>query len=155
MANKLIPIEEKLRRYDVAESGCWQWNGASDRDGYGVFGHHRGKQIRAHRASYELHIGSIGDGQLVCHKYDNPGCINPSHLFLGSPKDNTMDMIYKGRKTTLIGESHGNAKLKCNDVSEIRALRESGASLHDLATRYGVTFQHISAITLNKVRRHA
>lgn len=60
MANKLIPIETKLARYTMLGNGCWQWLGGKDRDGYGVFGHHKGKQLRAHRASYEFHVGRYG-----------------------------------------------------------------------------------------------
>lgn len=148
MAPPLRSKEEKLQRYNVAESGCWEWAGAKDRDGYGVFGHHRNKQVRAHRASYEVHFGSIQDGALVCHSCDNPSCINPEHLFLGSPLDNTRDMIAKGRRQTpSTGESHPNSKLTAQQVSAIRNRRALGEKLVNLATEFGVTFQHISALT--------
>lgn len=154
MANKLIPIEQKLMKYVVLDNGCWQWTGGKDRDGYGVFGHHRRKQVRAHRASYEFHVGPVSSDVFVCHKCDNPSCINPDHLFLGSPRDNTHDMIAKGRKNTTVGDAHGMAKLSHKDVVEIINSRKEGVLLTVLAERYGVTFQHISAIALNKHWRH-
>ena len=146
MAPPLKSKAEKLQRYEVSNSGCWEWTGAKDRDGYGVFGHHRSKQIRAHRASYELKFGEVKDGVLVFHSCDNPSCINPDHLFLGSPKDNTQDMMKKGRMIALRGEAHPGAKLTKQKVIEIRARRSAGEKLSVLANEFGVSFQHISDI---------
>ena len=129
MANHLIPISEKLKRYVENDNGCWEWSSTRDRDGYGVFGHGRGKQLRAHRASYEFHKGPVSDGLFVCHRCDNPSCINPDHLFIGSPKENTGDMVRKGRKKLLVGEDHRNSKLTKSDVIEIRASRVNGETL--------------------------
>ncbi len=85
----------------VDKSGeCWLWTGArSGRNRYGYFGlgGKRDGIARAHRVAYELTIGSIPDGMVVCHKCDTPHCVNPSHLFVGTPKDNTEDMLRKGR----------------------------------------------------------
>ena len=154
MPKHVTPIREKLKRYIVADSGCWEWAGVKDRDGYGVFGHHRGKQLRAHRASYTEHIGEIPDGACVCHKCDNPSCINPDHLFIGSTRENTEDMIKKGRKFITSGSLHGMSKLTDKDVSEIIELRKSGLLLKEIAAIYGVSFQHVSLITHRKSWRH-
>jgi hypothetical protein len=154
MANHLIPLSVKLERHTKDENGCWVWSANKDRDGYGVLTHHRKKQLRAHRASYEFYKGAIPDGAFVCHSCDNPSCINPDHLFIGSPKDNTQDMIRKGRKGTLLGSVHGMAKLTEEDVTGIRAAREKGELLASIATRYGISFQHVSLIARNKSWRH-
>lgn len=79
-------------------NGCWTWDGAKHQPfGYGMFGTTRRKTVGAHRFSYEVHFGPIPEGLQVCHRCDNPPCVRPDHLFLGTQADNIHDMIRKGR----------------------------------------------------------
>lgn len=76
--------------------GCWEWAGARMNTGYGVFGI-RNLSYRAHRVAFEMATGRHPGPLLVCHRCDNPGCVNPGHLWLGTNSENTRDMIRKGR----------------------------------------------------------
>lgn len=99
-------------KYRVNESGCWLWTASTTRDGYGKIGH-IGKTIAAHRAAWMLYKGKIPKGKCVLHRCDVRLCVNPEHLFLGTKKANTRDMLFKGR--------HGRKKLTKEMIAEIRA----------------------------------
>lgn len=92
------------------ENGCWIWEGQTSKKGYGIIWI-RGGMVRAHRLSFLIANGHIDESLLVCHKCDNPSCINPAHLFLGTVKDNTMDAASKGRL-------YGQSKTHCNNGHE-------------------------------------
>lgn len=87
----------KVERIPMTD--CWLWAGAARPNGYGIF-FLNGKTIGAHRAAYVLFRGQFDEALHVCHKCDNPSCVNPDHLFLGTQKDNMLDMVRKGRKVT-------------------------------------------------------
>src|SRR5690606_33099234 len=96
--------------------------------------------------SWQLHFGEIPDGMVVCHTCDNPSCVNPHHLFLGTPADNNQDRTRKGRTVAPVGEEHGLSKLTEKQVLEIRELANEGMTKAAIARQYGVdrgTIYHI------------
>ncbi len=115
---------------------CWEWLASKNEFGYGRFGYGR-VASRAHRVSWILHYGDIADGMDVCHTCDNPACVNPTHLFLGTAKDNMSDASQKGRMAH--GEKHYRSKLTEEQVIQARIEYRAGGVTHqELADRYGV-----------------
>ncbi len=131
-------------------NGCILWCGSLKTNGYGQTRERRlGPHLYAHRLAYERAIGPIPRGMFVCHKCDVPNCINPEHLFLGGPNDNTQDMVRKGRQA--FGERHGNAKLVRSQIVSIRADQR----VHlEIANAYGVSRTLIGAIKRRRVWAH-
>lgn len=128
----------------VDKSGeCWLWTGALDPSGYGQFqapGHRR-----AHRWIAEQTYGPIPAEKQVCHHCDNPACVRPDHLYIGTPADNYRDRVV--RKTGARGERHAHAKLTWEQVTRIRQRYAQGdISQEHLATEYGVTQSCISRV---------
>lgn len=151
MAPERRPIKVRLlEKRVITDSGCWEWTGAFTGDGYGVIGVGRQKQRRVHRLAYQVFKGETPDGMFVCHSCDNPKCFNPDHLFLGTPKDNTADMIAKGRAVRLRGNNHPQSKVTEAGVREMRDRRAKGETLISLSVRFGITFQHVSNICRRK-----
>ncbi len=129
---------------------CWIWPKGKDRKGYGQFRYGKKGAYKAHRVSYLIFNGEIPPAMFVCHTCDNPPCVNPEHLFTGTPRDNTRDMIKKGRDK-LSSLVHKNerlaAKLTIEEVLEIRRkhLNEK-IPLSKLAKIYNVTHNNIWCI---------
>ena len=147
------PIEDRLwEKVERKESGCWEWTGPRMPRGYGVVNTRSGGTALAHRLSYMLFHGDPGD-KSVLHSCDNPPCINPSHLWLGTQKDNIEDMVKKGRACN--GERQGSSVLMDQDVRQIRKAYSLGRiSQKVLAEEYGVSQTLVSQIVLRKIWRH-
>ena len=147
-------IEERLlNRLVRVPSGCWEWRGAKNRNGYGnmiAAGRHR----LTHRLSYELFCGPVPDGMYVCHHCDNPACCNPAHLFSGTPRDNHADMRRKGRAKNPRGSEAAVAKITEADVVEIRAQFASGAPRAGIAARYGLDETTVTHIARGRIWKH-
>lgn len=150
----LKELEERLQKMTaVREDGCWMFLGWYNSGGYGALTYH-GVRLLAHRASYMVYKGSIPEGLYVLHTCDNRWCINPDHLWLGTYKDNTSDMITKARDS-LIGERSAQAKLKEQDVIEIRRLlMEGNLSYTKIGNLYGVSHTTIYDIKRRKCWGH-
>jgi len=140
---KAIPFHE--RYIPEPNSGCWLWETAVGSDGYGKISH-RQRHWQAHRLSWVMHRGDIPSGMWVLHKCDTPSCVNPDHLFLGTPEDNSRDRDQKGRDYRPSNEKpHFNARLTDDDV---RAIRLDRRSQYAIAKDYG-----IAQPTVNNIKR--
>ena len=124
---------------------CWEWTAGKNSDGYGYIGV-EGKMVRAHRLSWEIHNGPIPEGMQILHYCDNPGCVNPFHLFLGSNADNVRDKTEKGRQSHQYGEENGYAKLTEQNIHEIRNLLTVGYPQAEIAREYEVSQTTICSI---------
>jgi hypothetical protein len=130
-------------------TGCWEWTGGTTRGDYGVIrkkvGHKKYKSIRAHRLSYELYKGSIGELN-VCHTCDNPKCVNPEHLFLGTVKDNVQDKMSKGRHN--YGRQSHHKWLSQEIANTIR--KEKG-TMQQIAEKFGTSKAQVCRIKHNQI----
>ena len=151
--------DEKLRKFGwtVTSTGCWEWNGGRliHRGGYGQV-KYAGEVMKAHRLAYETWVGPLDPGHFVCHTCDNPPCINPDHLFAGTPADNNWDKVRKGRARggSMPGELHPSHVLTEAAVVEIRRRLQAGEKGAHVAREYGVTPAAISRIKKRQTWRH-
>lgn len=150
-----VPLKDRLLENSSInmEYGCMEWIAGKDRGGYGII-KFANKNTRAHRAAYELWIGQIPEGMCVLHKCDNPSCINPEHLFLGTQQDNMIDMSNKGRSVPAIcnGENNGRAKLTEGQVIQIRAI--TGLTHREISDMFGIKRGSVTNIRLGKTWKH-
>ena len=144
--------EQRFWFYVEKTPRCWGWIGYRNAKGYGIInlGGHR---VMAHRMSWELVNGPVPEGKYVLHHCDNPGCVKPKHLFIGTLADNNADMAGKGRSRNgdMRGERNTSSKLTDDDVRAIRASPESNATL---AKRYGIAKENIWAARTGRTWTH-
>lgn len=129
------------------EKSCWEWTGAKTKDGYGKIGIARDgvtRNLRAHRVSFEYINGSIPPENCICHHCDNPSCVRPDHLFLGTVWDNNHDKEKKNRDSR--GERNGQAKLTEEDVRIIREMYHKGHTQENIAEIFNVGQTCISKV---------
>ena len=135
-------------------NGCWIWTGACNSEGYGNIGVEN-RTEKAHRVSWELYNGKIPKGLCICHKCDNPKCVNPEHLFLGTNQDNTDDMIQKGREANREGEKNPKSKLTEEIVLWVRSEYDTGKyTMKQLAEKCNVIQSTIGKIINRKSWKH-
>lgn len=126
------------------EDACWDWQGDTDQNGYGVF-HYRGRLVGAHELALSFTLGEKRlQGLDTCHSCDRPRCCNPGHLRFASRRSNVDDMVSRGRHRH--GETHHHAVLTSAEVREMRERRANGALQRDLADDYGVSAAYVSDI---------
>ena len=130
---------QKVEKTDT----CWRWTGAVNTHGYGQTSL-GGRQTGAHRLAWRFTYGPIPPGLSVLHRCDNPPCVRPDHLFLGTVTDNAVDMMAKGRGR--VGSRHGKAKLTEEIVREMRRRHAMGERYVSLAAAFGVTPENVSTV---------
>lgn len=150
------PAERLWARVKKKRNGCWEWNGARSPSGHGSMRLGKG-HISTHRLSFELAYGPIPSRMFICHRCDNPPCVNPEHLFLGTPADNMRDRDSKGRgatgrrngrhtkpECTARGEQCGRTKLTTRQVLDIReAYANERISMRALGAIYGISHTQV------------
>lgn len=149
----------KLRRLAKTKrvGDCWIWDATVDSWGYGITDFKR-ERWKAHRLFYTWFRGPIPDGMLVCHKCDTPSCVNPDHLFLGTPKDNMDDMLAKGRGNPDAqfkrGEQNSRTILTPDKVLKIREDYAAGRKQKEIAGELGISHKTVCSIVTRRNWAH-
>lgn len=154
-----LTYEQKIEKYKslfeekvIKQEGCWGWKSFIDSTGSGVLSSKKNR-LSAYRASWIIHCGPIPEGLLVLHKCHNRICTNPEHLYLGTNKDNTRDMMLAGRGN-FNQQNSKNAKLNKEKVTLIKSLISQGISLTKIARQFLVSRGTIQDIVRKKTWRN-
>lgn len=132
---------------------CWEWKGTKKGNGYGQF-FFDGHRWIAHRAAWTFAFGEIPKGLAVCHRCDNPRCVRPDHLFLGTWAENNQDRHRKGRSGAAKGEQNGKARLTEDSVRQIRHLHTQGFGYRAIARRFSMSRSAIAHIVQGRSWSH-
>lgn len=150
-------IQSRFQRYCgvPTASGCIEWTGTKTKKGYGVLrlAGAGSRKTTAHRIAWALKHGDLAANVLVLHRCDNPSCVNPNHLFIGSAKQNTEDMVSKGRHSWRSGTPW--QKLTVEAIARIRDLRANGLTQQRVADMFGISRSLISLIENGKIKHAA
>lgn len=149
-------IEDRFWSWVDFADDCWLWTGGKSH-GYGLFHPAKGESIRAHRFAYELTHGSITDELFCLHRCDNPPCVRPDHLFLGTHEENVADMMSKGRgrSYSAIGEEHHLHKVMEDEVRQIRVMYKPGViSAKKVGEMFGIHEDTVRQIASRKTWKH-
>jgi hypothetical protein len=149
-AERWPPLREQFETSFQRSEGCWEWQGTIDGYGYGVIDRAR-KRYRAHVLALEYDGRPVPKGMVACHHCDNPRCVRPSHLYVGTPKDNARDAIDRGRLRR--GELHPQAKLSESQVREMRSLKGQLSSA-EIGRRFGVSRPTAAKVIAGQLWRH-
>lgn len=148
-----------VSRILISETGCWEWTGYIEKNGYGKITFRRKRQS-VHRLSYSSFKGDIPEGMDVCHRCDVRHCVNPEHLFVGTRKQNMEDCVNKGRQAKgdklqhLVGEKCNFSKLCSDDVIQIRKLKSEGVKTSEIAFKFNVSGDNIRRIVRRDTWSH-
>lgn len=137
-------FEMKFERGNDDE--CWLWLGKKNYKGYGYFCMGTSKSVASHRVAYELYVGKIPKGLLVCHSCDNRECINPRHLWIGTAKENNKDRDKKGRFVALKGEKNGMTKITEKTAREIKMRIMTGEPMSKISRELNITYSIVNNI---------
>lgn len=153
---KWKPLRQRFEDRLNKGVSCWEWLGSKNKNGYGTM-KIDSKMYFSHRLSYEIYNNTkIPDGMLVCHKCDNPSCVNPEHLFIGTHKDNFDDMCNKGRQKIIApppkrGEDSPNSKI---NEETVRSIRGYEGTFADNARKHGISKSQIVRIVKRESWKH-
>lgn len=149
--NAELQMLKDCGRYDT--NGCYNWQLSTSSNGYGkYFSQEQRRYVAAHRRIWELTKGAIPEGLYVCHKCDNKRCINVEHLFIGTPKDNILDMVAKDKQPK--GRTHGMSKLAETVVLEILYYIAAGWRTCDICKLYKLSWNSVNDIRTQRTWKH-
>jgi hypothetical protein len=146
-----MTLSERIMARVEVVGECWLWRGYTLSTGYGQITY-KGRKVLLHRAMYEVANGPIPPGLDVCHSCDNPPCVRPEHLWLGTAKDNVRDCIEKGR--WLNGEANPQAVMTEDNVREIRARMAGGQRLYEIARGMGLRASSVRNVYYGRSWKH-